>query len=83
MNYRNAIRATVVAGALSAAALACAPPAPPSPVALGGQARYSNTQEWLDFCAANNGTALRDPQPPRPASDPGPYFICEFPNVIL
>lgn len=65
-------------GALIALLFACSTPQA-SPVIIGGQTRYANTQENLDKCVAWDGTAIRDPQPPRPSDDPGPYFICVWP----
>lgn len=39
--------------------------------------QMANTPANVADCVAAGGTPLRDPQPPRPQSDPGPTFICD------
>lgn len=72
---KNLYRTAAVALLALVSAAACVTPQP-EPVKLGGQTRYANTAERTQYCVDNNGTPIRDPQPPRPDSDPGPYFIC-------
>jgi hypothetical protein len=74
MRHPRITIATLAAAAIVAGA-ACGPPA-----ATGGQTRMANTPANVAKCNDWDGTAIRDPQPPRPASDPGPYFICVIPN---
>jgi hypothetical protein len=78
MHRRHLLTVTALT-AVSFTAAACGPP-PPEPVPeVGGQTQMPNDQAHLNRCDAGNGTAIRDPQPPRPVSDPGPTFICVWP----
>lgn len=65
-------------GALIAVLLGCATPQTSSIVAPGSTKQMPNTQADIDACLNMGGTPNRDPEPPRPDSDPGPTFICRW-----
>lgn len=71
----NFVRGGIL-GFFLALLLACAPPAPPEVVYDVVNTTMANTPTSVANCQAVGGTVLRDPQPPRPASDPGPTIIC-------
>ena len=74
-NKRSGFVRGGIVGFLLALLIACGPPPQTSSVRV---VKMANTQANIVNCGATGGTVLRDPQPPRPASDPGPTILCKY-----